>query len=279
VIEDVIYKLGRKALPSGAYSALSKSPLGRVRSWRKIETYSAAFEFFRKHQGGFAGQRVMEIGCGNQFFTALFFLKAGAAQVLLVDPTIRMDLREFEAEFRFFKDRFSWDKSFPEVSDKVICFQDFSQVPSEFDGKVDQVLSYLSLEHFHELESFFLHCRRTLKAGGSSCNLVDLSDHTYHLLGRYRVLRALAHRRILYHLRYSHGMFRILNDPKCYMNRVLLPAYFKLADQYGLAISIPDKVVDADAVVHPDLLREFPSADPSVHKTVNFVLKLEKRAG
>ena len=276
MLGDALYKLARKLLPISFYRSLSRSVLGREKRWKRIETYVATFEFYRGQGMDFAGRKVAEVGSGDQYYTALFFLSAGAEQVLLVEPTLAPDAEKLAAELQRFNEHTSTGLRLEDVKGRILCFRDLSEINPSLESQVDFFFSYLVLEHFRDIESFFLHTKRVLKTSGISCNLVDLSDHTYHLLVKYRFLRPFAERRLLYHLRYSDRMFDLVNDPKCYMNRKLLPEYLGLASKYNLRIAQLSKKTDEGAVVHPDLLRRYSSADPNDLKVVNFFLGLEK---
>jgi len=250
MLEDVAYKLSRKLLPESLYRRASRSFLGRDKAWRRIETYAATFEFYRGQASGYSGRIVAEVGCGNQYFTALMFLADGASQVLLIEPSFEPGAAKLAEELRGYNLKSGKSVRIEDVQARIHCYRDLSEVPPEFDARVDLAFSYLVLEHFSDLESFFRHTARLLKAKGSSINFVDLSDHTYHLLAKYGFSRDLAVRRFLYHLRYSDRLFNLLNDPKCYMNRVLLPAYLDLAGKYRLRVAKLEKRIDEAAVLH-----------------------------
>jgi SAM-dependent methyltransferase len=278
MVGDVVYKIFRKLLPPFLYRSISRSFLGRQKKWKRIETYLSTFEFYRSQGYDFTGRGVAEIGCGDQFYTAIFFLEGGAKEVLLVEPTLVMDIDKLAAELARYNQHASKNLRLEEVKDKILCFRDLSEVPAAFDAQVDLAFSYLVLEHFRDIESFFFHTKRILKPAGISCNLVDLSDHTYHIFMKYPSIRKVAVNRLLHHLRYSDRLFRVVNDPKCFMNRKLLPEYLSLAQKHDLRVAKLTKETDKNAVIHRDLVRKYPLADSDDLKTVNFLLELEKRA-
>jgi len=207
VLEDILYKLSRKVLPLSLYRSFSRSFLGREKGWKRIETYLATFEFYRNQEVDFTGCRVAEVGSGDQYYTAFFFLDAGAKEVLLVEPTLTPNLEKLSAELARFNHHTSKQIKLDAVMGRIFCYRDLSEIPAEFDFRTGLMFSYLVLEHFRDIETFFLHTRRLLKPKGLSCNIVDLSDHTYHLLAKYGFLRPLAVKRRLYHLRYSDRIF------------------------------------------------------------------------
>ncbi|HLP41193.1 MAG TPA: methyltransferase domain-containing protein, partial [Fibrobacteria bacterium] len=207
-------------------------------------------------------------------------LAAGAKRVVLIEPKLDPSLGRLAGDldaFNAFPGR-PRDLVPTEVVGRIIAYRDLDQAPSALDGKVDVACSHLVLEHFENLESFFAHTRRLLAPGGVSHNRVDLSDHTYHVLGKYPFLQRFAASRILHHLRYSDAVFRFVNDPKCYMNRVLLPEYLRLAVAHGFRVENLERVFHDRAVVHPDLHRRYAGSDPRDLQVVNFSLDLVKPA-
>ncbi len=274
MIEDVLFKLGRKSLPRGIYKGISRSVFGREKAWKKLGTYEGIFALYKAWCPDLSGKTVLEIGCGDQFFTAYFFLSAGAKQVLLVEPTLRLDREKAREEWReFCKDR-APSISFEEAMHRILCYGDLSEIPEKWNEGIEDAFSHLVLEHFRDLKPFFGHTRRLLAQGGRSHNIVDLSDHTYHVFHKYSFLRNRARRRQLFHLRYSEKAFNRLNDPKCYMNRILLPEYLELADRNGLKVEELKKDVDASALVHPDLVRKYDGHELPELQVVSFKICL-----
>jgi SAM-dependent methyltransferase len=148
----------------------------------------------------------------------------------------------------------------------------------EFDGTLDLICSFTVLEHVGDLEGSFADMARLLRPGGTAYHMVDVSDHTYQVFARWRALESINHNRALYHLRYSPGAFRILNDPKCYMNRELLPAYLAYARRHGLTVESLETAPYAEPFrIHPEVLaRAGADADPAQLNVTSFSLRLRK---
>lgn len=276
MIGDYLYKLARKSLDPQLYRGFSNSVLGRGRTWGKVENYAGMFDYYRHGGVDFDGKIVVEVGSGNQFFTALFFLSAGAAKVILVDPKLTLEAEGLEGAAAAFAAERGAGPSPADARARIECHRDLSEVPAAWDGKAGFLGSYLVLEHFTDIRPFFRHARRLLAPDGLSRNKVDLSDHTYHILGKYPLTRVLAGRRSLYHLRYSDAAFRRVNDPKCYMNRKLLPEYLAAAHEFGFRILDLRKRVDGRAVVHRDLTSRFPGHESEDYRVIDFDLDLAK---
>lgn len=276
MIGDFLYKLARKSLDAGVYKGISNSVLGRSRKWARVENYSGMFEFYRKGGLGFEGKTVVEVGSGDQFYTALFFLSSGAARVIMVDPKLSGSKEGLKEAVPAFEAARGKGMAPADAVDRIDCFRDLSEVPESWNGRADFIGSYLVLEHFSDIRPFFLHARRLLATAGLSRNKVDLSDHTYHILGKYALTRSFAGRRSLYHLRYSDAAFRRINDPKCYMNRILLPEYLDAAREFGLKVAELSCRTDGKAVVHRDLASRFPGRDPGELQVIDFDLDLSR---
>jgi SAM-dependent methyltransferase len=274
-MQDAIYKISRKLLPSSWYRSVSKSFLGRSKDWYRIETYAATFEYYKRQGMAFGGKQVAEVGSGDQYFTAFYFLADKADRVFLIEPQMVRNPEKMAAQLERFN-AFTGNRfGLASVAERILCFSDLSEIPAAYDGKMDAMCSYLVLEHFNEIETFFDHTARLLAPDGKSCNRVDLSDHTYHVLGKYKFANAFATRRSLFHLRYSDAFFKLLNDPKCFMNRKLLPEYLDLAAKYRLRVAGLEKRINDEARVHSDLLKRHPQSDPMDLKVVDFTLMLK----
>ena len=74
---DITYKVFRKLLPAGAYRALQCSGLGRARSWERPQTYEWIADKYAKAIADWYRRTVIEVGCGNQIYTALHMLSWG----------------------------------------------------------------------------------------------------------------------------------------------------------------------------------------------------------
>lgn len=276
MIGDFLYKLARKSLPRALYRAISWSPFGRSRDWHRLPSYAGHFAFYSGEGMDCKGRRVAEVGCGNQYYTAFFLLSRGAEEVVLVEPTWNPDAGKFEREWKEFSEARVGLPGLEETRKRIRPFLDLADVPAQYDGRVDLILSYLVLEHFRDLASFFRHTVRLLAAGGMCRNRVDLSDHTYHVFGKFPRLGPFSTRHALQHLRYSDRVYELVNDPKCWMNRRLVPEYRELAAAHGLSIRESDKSMLPESRFHPDLSRRHPAATAEDFRTYLVTLEFRK---
>lgn len=249
MIEDILYKMIRKALPSGLFQVASRL-LGRDKAYHRPGTYRGIYDYYRSHGLDFRGKTVLEVGPGSQLFTAFFYLADGADQILVADPkvdpeSVHRQLQEFNA--------FSQNPLGSETTAKIKFFRDTREIPNEYNGRIDLICSNNVLEHLPDLGSFYADNARLLSPYGESCHRVDVSDHTYHLFSKFPLLRNLGHRRSLYHLRYSNRAFQLLNDPKTYMNRKLLPVHLDHVRGVGLRIAELQRQAFPQVPIHPDL--------------------------
>lgn len=277
---DIAWKLSRKSLSGGLYDFLSYDLLGRNRVYERPETYRGIVDHYLAHGVSLQGKTIIEAGCGRQLFTALHMLEAGAAKVILAEPKLRYSreflrahLDSFNKVFRKGRDPMAEE----DAAARLEAYRDLSQIPADRNGTADHVCSYTVLEHVPDLPGFFRDSQRLLKPGAMAYHHVDLSDHTYQIMARFPATRNLSGQRALYHLRYSEKAFALLNDPKCWMNRRLLPEYLDMAKAAGLAV---EKLVidpyEGPVVIHPSLMERCTDKDPSRFKLLNFSLTLRK---
>jgi hypothetical protein len=238
MIDDVLIKLVRKLLRTGLYRALTRL-LGRASQWSDPAMARSIRDYYLKQGLDFRDKRVVEVGGGGHFGMGMLLLEAGARQVILVDPKLAGGLARRTAAGR------------------IECFRDLSEVPAALDGRIDVICSHLALEHFRDLESLFRHTARLMAEDGISHHRVDLSDHTYHFFTRYPFLAGFFKGRGLYHLRYSERAFRWLNDPKCYMNRMLLPDYTDMAGRHGLKLEIRGMRLYSPVRINEEILERY----------------------
>ena len=106
--------------------------------------------------------------------------------------------------------------------------------------------------------------------------MVDLTDHTYHIFDKYKMTKWLCRKRALYHLKYSDRLFQKINDKKLYMNRLLLPVYLELAQEYNLKVEwlITEKCKKQK--IHQDILSKFKSRNPDKLFIRSFEVKFTK---
>ena len=85
-ILDIAWNLFRKMLSKQLYDKLTKSKIGCYNNYHSIATYKDIYDHYIAAGLEFNDKRALEVGTGEQFFTALYFLSAGAREVTLVDP-------------------------------------------------------------------------------------------------------------------------------------------------------------------------------------------------
>jgi SAM-dependent methyltransferase len=278
MILDIAYKLARKAMTQSAYDFISFELLGRRSRYERWETYRDILAHYRSKGLEYRDKVVAEIGCGRQYFTALGFLAGGARQVHMVEPKLVFSPETLAEHLKVFNRESGTSLGPEQVQGKIFCHQDSSALKSGLDGSVDLICSFTVLEHVGNLAGFFADMARLLREGGTAYHMVDVSDHTYQVFARWPLLQRINHYRGLYHLRYSGKGFSRLNDPKCFMNRELLPTYLALAKRNGLDVeSLETAPYREKASVHPEVLAKAgPSPDPEQVMVTSFSLLLRK---
>ena len=279
MIFDVAYKFARKSLSQSLYDFISFDLLRRRTRYERWETYRDIIAHYRSRNLDFQGRAVAEIGCGRQYYTALGFLAAGAARVHMVEPKLAFSPDILAQHLRTFNDRMGTSLDLEAMKARITCHPDTSAFPPAMDAGIDLICSFTVLEHVRDLASFFADTARLLRAGGLAYHMVDVSDHTYQVFARWSLGGKLNHYRALYHLRYSPRFYRFLNDEKCHMNRELLPAYLKLAEENRLEVLELETAPYAEPVsIHPGVLeRAGAHPDPGHLHVTSFSLKLRKR--
>jgi SAM-dependent methyltransferase len=281
---DFCYKLARRCMPNSIYQAIRGSRFGRRRRWETVDTYRGIFLAYdralKAEEVNWTGKTVLEIGCGDQIYTALFLLANGCQKVILAEPKLQICSDEERVKralslFRTAVPEFSLSDE--EVEARLFWYNDVRETLDILNGSVDIILTHLVLEHFDDLDAFFSVAHRLLAPGAISVNMVDLSDHTWHIFTRFKALAPLTSRNGLNHLRYSNKTFALLNDPKCFMNRFLLPLYCQKAADYGFDCRISQKVPLGRKVrIHNDVLRNLNIHDEEDRKVMSFHMLLRK---
>ncbi len=188
MVFDIFWNLFRKSLGGSAYNALKSSPFGLPYTYLSLPTFSDVFDHYKKTCFSFEGKKVLEVGGGNQFFTAYFFLNSGVRSVLLADPVFNTDspsLRDIQKEE--FLGHFR-NLTLPE-SEPIHTYASLESIPVSENGACDFICSHFVLEHFRDLDAFFKHTKRLLSPKGICFNIVDLSDHVYHLFNGRKATR------------------------------------------------------------------------------------------
>lgn len=254
MIFDVFWNLFRKSLGSGIYNALKASPFGRPYTYFSLPTFTDIFEDYKKTGISFEEKKILEVGGGNQFFTSFYFLSSGARSVLLVDPVFTSDapaVRSIQKEQFLSHHK---ERKLPE-KESIQTYSSLEVIPESENTSCDFICSHFVLEHFRDLDSFFRQTKRLLSANGTSFNIVDLSDHVYHVFDSRKPTKWLYRTRLLYHLRYSDHFYNAITDNRIWVNRLLLPSYKKLAQKYDLVVSDIEPLYCPKTEIHPDVMK------------------------
>ena len=272
---DIVWNLFRKSLGNTVYKQLIKSPLGRPYEYYSITTYRRIFDFYRSSGYDFKSRRILEVGCGEQFYTSCFFLADEAETVTLVDPI----LNEKSASVKLTHIGEAQDNC-GNISDaagsNIRWFGSLDAIPSGSDERFDFICSHFVLEHFDNLERYFSSLQRLLSRGGISYNFVDLSNHAYHLFDSRWWTRWLYRKMILYHLGYSDTLYTAITDRRIWVNRLLLPAYRALAEKYRLEILKIATHPYRKVKIHLDVLTRNRTSHPDDLYVTHFSLLMKK---
>ena len=254
MVFDVFWNLFRKSLGNNVYTILKSSRFGRPYTYFSLPTFSDIFNRYKNTGISFKGKKILEVGGGNQFFTAFFFLKSGVRSVLFADPVFTSNTSPvYESQKVEFLAHFK-NLTFPEP-EPIHTYVSLESIPVSENGACDFICSHFVLEHFRDLDSFFKQTKRLLSANGTCFNVVDLSDHVYQLFNSRKATRWIYQTRLLYHLRYSDRFYNMVTDRRIWVNRLLIPSYRKLARKYDLEISDIEPLYCPETKIHPDLLK------------------------
>src|SRR4030043_1082488 len=233
MIDDIVYKIARKCLSVKQYALFSGSYFGRIKRYNQFKTFYRMYKEYEKYMD-VKNKIVVEVGSGKQFYTAILFLLNGAKKVFLVDQ--KMDASLYPLHAKEVSTSLGIDEDFEEKRNRICHFAFLSDVPPEYNSKIDIICSHFVLEHFKELSSFFEKAKMLLGTNGVCFSSVDLTDNTYHIFDDYKATQWIFKRRALHHLRYSDRFFKSICDKRTYVNRLLLPEYLKLAKEHSFVV-------------------------------------------
>jgi len=282
---DVGFKLGRKLLPSGTYTALQKL-VGRKKIYFNQDHFLTIFDQYRR-MIDFTGKKVLEFGQANEIATAVLMVLYGAEHVNLVDK-INIYTSHGSNNSREYIARLL--ETFPEgcgrarldpahIESRITFIDSFlsdevtNLIPR---GTIDCIVSHQVLEHVVSIEDIFRTSRKLLKPGGRFCCIVDLSDHTYHFLSRYAFLHKYSARCRFKHLEYSAKTWITLNDTdRLRMNRTLFPQYIEGLKRHGFEVDGFQLMREAPEYrfrPHQDVLGGHDPSDDNINRVSGFTL-------
>jgi SAM-dependent methyltransferase len=272
---DITWNLFRKLLSNKLYERLTKSKIGCYNDYHSIHTYKEIFNHYTAAGLEFNDKSVLEVGTGEQFFTAFYFLSAGAKEVALVDPLFSETSNSLlDQQAAVFSES---TKHLPSThKERLKTFRSFNDVPGNHNGTFDIICSHFVLEHFEDLNNFFTNASRLLRPNGICYNYIDLSDHAYHYFNRRPFTSWIYSARRLYHLRYSDAFYNRITDRRIWVNRSLLPGYKSLAAKTDLKITAINPVRYHAVKIHEDVLRRNPTPDPEDLHISHLALTLSK---
>ena len=275
---DILWNLFRKSLSNNLYQKLHRSPLGRHKGYNTIFTYKNIFEFYKSNTADFQdfkNKRILEVGCGEQFYTSYFFLNSGAESVSLVDPVFSNERSESILQDHFLQFQKLNGDTGQSKHPAIRYYSSFESINEH--EQFDFIFSHYALEHFRNLDSYFEFLQNHLSKDGISCNRVDLSNHVYHLFDARPLTRFICKNVVLSHLRYSDKFYAQISDKRTWVNRLLLPAYKNLANLYKLNIKKITQNPYKPVIIHPDVLKKNPTSDISELFIDQFTIILTKQ--
>jgi hypothetical protein len=272
---DFCFRMLRCSLPENLYQAIRKCPAGRYRQKCTLQSYKSIFSHYDSQGINFTDKTIVEMGPGPQFFTALYFLRAGAKEVILVDPQLKGNvgalLQDHLAEFTRAEQAGFLDTG------RIGWYTDIAQIPGLYNHAVDFICSNAVLEHVKQPHWLFANVSRLLSDTGVSFNAVDLTDHSYHIFAERKWFSWLFSLNVLRYLRYSDTDFGKVNDNRTYMNRLLLPYYLEAVRKYGLQVAGLRYVLSRTMPkIHEDVLSHFSSRSVTLLSAMHFSLILTK---
>ncbi|MBU4332068.1 class I SAM-dependent methyltransferase [Patescibacteria group bacterium] len=210
---------------------------------------------------------VIEVGAGNQLYTALYLIYSGAKKVIVIEPCIDKNatkqLTQYAVEIeKLFPDKIVKEELFG----KIKIYKkgaDEKNLLSDYNGKIDTIFSHTTLEHIPDLNQIFKNFNQWLKNSGTMYHVVDFVDHLYYPFSSLPLLKFLFNNKFR-HLQYSPKTWKRVNDQKtCFMNRKLLPHYRKLAQKYDFEIkSIKSQAAQIKVKIHDDILMGLENINP-----------------
>lgn len=260
----ILLNIFRKAMPNNLYAVL-RGIFGHGKTYNQCETYFKIFSCYQNNNVHPKGKKILEVGCGAQLYTGLMFRDHGAESVFLADPALKTITEAKRREqFRRYKD---YCKA--PINDSLInnisTFHDLNEIPNTENKTFDFICSNTVLEHLRSLDGFFISVKRLLKKDGICFNVVDLSDHVYHMFDGRNLTKWICDSNRLHHLRYSEKFYALMTDTRIWVNRYLLPYYVQQAESNHLSLDIIASNSYPEVPIHKDILAK------------NAIVSLEKK--
>lgn len=276
MILDFTYKLFRKLLPSKLYSYLRSSKIGREQQYFSLNTYVEIYNYYKKYGLNVEHKIICDLGSGLQYFTAFLMLNDGAEKVILIDPVFtKSSTFVLKKQFEIFRKHITPLKDFN--IDRIEQYCDLQNLGKNWNSKIDFICSHTVLEHFNNLESFFKNIRRLLKPFGLSINRVDLSDHTFHIFAKYPIISKYLIGKELDYFKYSQKVFNLINDDKCYMNRIPMQVYLNYGEEHNLGVRELQTInIQKEIKPHTNILEKFNLEYSDLFNVREFMICFEK---
>jgi hypothetical protein len=137
-----------------------------------------------KHNITLVGKRVLELGPGDSFVSALLFLGMGASEVVLVDKFPRLDLKDFESKLNEEKKELetylgeSLDLDISQIiQSNQIALLEGDITNLKFDKDFDFVYSKSVFEHIKNASEVIHKLYAILKNDALMYHYIDFKDH------------------------------------------------------------------------------------------------------
>jgi len=187
----------KKRVALGAYNfglnILSRTPLVKKKLFRKYlgkyayrtdpaydkDVYERYSEMLAKHQIVYKDKIIMDVGSGDNYYHAYFFIKNGAKKFILCEPfadyLLDSVVLEKRGEILLGKKKFQEDRS---VFENISVVSDHLEKLKHLDdSSVDIIISTSVFEHIDNVEKCIKECQRVLKSGGVMIHQIDIRDH------------------------------------------------------------------------------------------------------
>lgn len=275
MIFDLIWNLSRKSLTPNIYERFRASTLGRKKNHNTFEAYKRIYQYYSLDGLEFKNKSILELGPGNQFYTAFLFLSSGASSVYLVDPVFNEDSRNL-LESQLIEFTNSTDIVLNDPFSKILIYNQMSSIRQNVNGQIDLICSHNVLEHYPKLKDFLFNSSRLLKRQGLCFSLVDLTNHAYHVFEDKKFTKWLFEKNRLNHYRYSDKVYSFITDSRIWVNRKLYPEYKILVNEFNFSIEYVKSNMFKKVRLHENIIGKISSYPENELYLLNFAFLLSK---